>query len=224
MAGRHAKERRGHRAYAGLGRAALAAALALGVLTGAGGTGASWAAQELRSPGSVRSGGVDIGSASGSVQLHSRQPVGSRTYASGTSCTPDAGYLECRVITSTTAQEALIPGDRLVVAGQVSLSARGTNLAGTFTVDPGRLTSSTLSAFSGTAQTTTTVTAPGGATSSGTGAVTLPVSVRDGRGLGTYSVRTVITTPPDNAGTSWGTALQGQQLFSGAYTYTFTQS
>lgn len=34
----------------------------------------------------------------------------------------------------------------------------------------------------------------------------------------------MITTPPSGPTGEWGTALTGQRLYDGAYTYTFTQS
>lgn len=226
MPGRH--ERRDPvtpRASLGRAAAAAAAGAALLALTGAGGTGASWTVEATRHPGALRSGGIDLTTGTPSVRLHSRQPVDSRTYGSSTSCTPDAGYVECRDITTTIGQEALVPGDRVVLTQQVTLTGRGTNLAGTFRVDPGTLTSSTLSGFSGAAQTTTSVTTPGGGTTSGTGAVDVPVSGAGGQGLGTYTVRSVVTTPPARTdGTAWAQAFQGQQLYAGALTYTFTQS
>ena len=206
-----------------LARAGVACALGLLVLTGAGGTGASWVDRVEREPGTVTAGGVSVTPGAQRVELHSRQPAGSRTYAASTTCTPATGYTECRVITTTVTQEALIPGDRVVVVDRASVTARGTNLTGTLDVRVRPLTSSALSAFSGTATATTTITPPTGSPVTGeTGS--FPVSRSTGAGLGDYSVRTVITTPPSGPTGEWGTALTGQRLYDGAYTYTFTQS
>lgn len=206
-----------------LARAGTAAALGLVVLSGAGGTGASWVERVERDPGTIRSGSVTVTTASSRVELHSRQPVGSRTYASSSSCRPDQGYTECRDITSTIAQEALIPGDRVVVTERATVAAVGTNLTGTLEVDVGSLTSGALSAYSGSARTTTTITPPSGGSVTGTPA-SFPVSVASGQGVGEYTVRSVISTPPSNGGVDWGTALTGQRLYDGAVSYTFTQT
>lgn len=206
-----------------LARAGVAGALGLLVLTGAGGTGAIWVERVEREPGTVTAGGVTVTPGAQRVELHSRQPVGSRTYAASTSCTAATGYTECRVITDTVTQEALIPGDRVVVVDRASVAARGANLTGTLDVRVRPLTSSALSAFSGTATATTTITPPTGSAVTGeTGS--FPVSRSTGAGLGDYTVRTVITTPPSGPTGEWGTALTGQRLYDGAYTYTFTQS
>lgn len=204
-------------------RAGIAAALGLVVLSGAGGTGASWVERVDRAPGTITSGGVSVTPGTQRVELHSRQPAGSRTYASATTCTPDPGYLECRVVTSSVAQEALIPGDRVIVVDRASVAARGTNLRGNLEVRVRPLTSSALSPFSGSATATTTLTPPTGAAVTGeTG--NFAVSTKTGLGIGGYTVRTAITTPPSGAAGDWGTALTGQRLYDGAYTYTFTQT
>lgn len=203
--------------------AAGATALALVALSGSGGSGASWAEHVGRSPGSISSGQVSVTPDPVRVELHSRQPAGSRTYASTTGCTPDAGYTECRVVTRTVAQEALVPGDRMVLGQRVEVAATGSNLTGEFTVDVSALTSSALSDFSGSGSTTTTVTPPGGDGRTGR-QLSFPVSAAEGMGIGTYAVRTVITTPPSNGGRDWGTALQDQRLYDGHLTYGFIQS
>lgn len=204
-------------------RAGLAAALGLVVLSGAGGTSASWVDTAEREPGTIRSGGVTVTTGSSQVELHSRQPSGSRTYGSTTSCTPDGGFTECRVITDTVTQEALIPGDRVVVTERASVAADGDNLTGTFEVDVSPLTSGGLSAFSGSATTTTTVTPPSGSAKTGR-STSFPVDAGSGRGVGTYTARSVITSPATNSGASWGTSLTGQQLYEGTFDYTFTQT
>ena len=102
-----------------IGRAVLATGLALVVLTGAGGTGALWSDSVELEPGSLQAGNlsVTVDEEATSVELQSRQPVGSRTYASTTDCTPSGSdFKQCRVITETIADEALIPGDRIVIA------------------------------------------------------------------------------------------------------------
>lgn len=204
-------------------RAGLAAALGLVVLSGAGGTGATWVERAERDPGTISAGGVSISAGSPRVELHSRQPTGSRTYASTSTCTPDSGYVECRVITATVGREALISGDRVVVTERASVAAEGTNLTGTLEVTVGPLTSAALSAYSGSATATTTITPPSGDPVAG-GAQTFPVAAADGQGIGTYTVRSVITTPPSSSGGSWGTSLTGQQLYGGTVEYTFTQT
>lgn len=204
-------------------RAGLAAALGLVVLSGTGGTSAAWVESAEREPGTIRAGGVTVRTPSARIELHSRQPSGSRTYASTSTCTPDSGFTQCRVITSTVAQESLVPGDRVVITARPSLSADGDNLTGSFEVRASQLTSGTLSELSGSATATTTATSPTGESSTGR-VTTFPVSVASGRGIGTYTVRTVITSPPDSSGTPWGTRLTGQQLYDGTFDYTFTQS
>ncbi len=204
-------------------RAGLAAALGLAVLSGTGGTSAAWVERVERDPGTIRSGSVTVTPGSAQVELHSRQPTGSRTYASTSTCTPDGGFTECRVITGTVAKEALIPGDRVVVTERADVSAAGDNLTGTLEIRVSPLTSGALSDLSGSATTSTTTTPPKG--DPVTGRVTsFPVSVAGNRGIGTYTVRSVITTPPSDSGTSWGTRLTGQQLYDGTFDYTFTQT
>lgn len=206
-----------------LTRAVAAVALALVVLTGTGSTGATWVERVQREPGTVTAGGVSVTPGVQRVELHSRQPSGSRTYASATTCPPDSGYVECRVVTSTVAQEALIPGDRVIVVDRVQVAAEGTNLTGTLAVRVRPLTSAALSAFSGSATTTTTITPPTGTAVTGDSA-TFAVSTRTGQGIGGYTVRSVVTTPVSGPGGDWGTALTGQRLYDGSNTYTFTQT
>lgn len=204
-------------------RTVLALALALVVLTSAGGTGATWAERVEREPGTIRSGGVTLTTGTRTVQLHSRQPVGSRTYASSTSCAADSGFTECRDISGTLSSEALVPGDRVVVVERATLTATGTNLRGDLSVSAGPLTSSAISAFSGSATTSTTITPPTGAPVTST-THSFPVRRSTGEGIGTFSARTVITTPAANGATGWNTQLWGQRLFAGNHTYAFTQS
>lgn len=203
-------------------RAVLALALGLVVLTSAGGTGATWAERVEREPGTIRSGGVTLTTGNPTVLLHSRQPIGARTYGSSTTCAPDSGYTECRVITGSLGQEALIPGDRIVLTERATVSAEGGNLIGTLDVRVRPLTSGALSAFSGSASTATTLTPPTGSAVSGeTGS--FPVDVGSGKGVGTYTIRSVMTTPLSNSGADWGTSLTGQKLYDGTFSYTFTQ-
>lgn len=209
--------------HSALLRAVLGLGLALVVLSGAGGTGATWAQQVDRQPATVRSGGVTLTTGAVRVELHSQQPSGSRTYASSTTCTPSSGYVECRVITSTAASEALVPGDRVVISQPLTLAARGTTLTGTLGVSSTTLTSSARSAFSGSATTVTTVTSPSGQVVTGSSTST-PVSVATGAGVGTSTMRTVISTPVTGPTGAWGTALRGQSLYGGSFTYTFTQT
>ena len=204
-------------------RAGVAVAVGLVVLSGAGGTSASWVERVEREPGTIRSGGVTVTTGSSRVELHSRQPSGSRTYASSTTCSPDPGFTECRVVTGSLGGEGLVPGDRVVLTERATMSAEGDNLTGTLEVRARELTSGALSAFSGTASTTTTITPPTGSSVTGeTGSFS--VDAGSGQGIGTYTVRSVITTPPSNSGTPWGTSLTGQKLYDGAFTYTFTQT
>lgn len=204
-------------------RAVVALALAVLVLSGTGGTGASWSQQVERQPGIIRSGGVTLTTGALRVELHSQQPMGSRTYASTSTCTPSTGYLECRVITTTVDVEALVPGDRVVITQPVTLAVSGTTLSGTLGVSATGLTSAARSAYSGSATVTTTVTSASGQVVTGT-SPSLPVSVASGAGVGTSTVRTVIDTPPTAPSGVWGTAVQGQSLYGGTYTYTFTQN
>lgn len=207
-----------------LGRAALATGLALVLLSGAGGTSALWTTHTELEPGNIHAGGVSVtvDDDASLVELHSRQPVSSRTYASSTACTPSSGdYKECRVITGTIANEALIPGDRIVITEKVTLAAQGSNLKGTFGVSVGALTDGDLSAFSGSAATVTTITPPVGSPGTTT---SFPIVAQSNQGLGTYTIRSSITTPLKHGAAGWGTALQGQQLYEGAHTFTFTQT
>ena len=204
-------------------RAGVAVAVGLVVLSGAGGTSASWVERVEREPGTIRSGGVTVTTGSSRVELHSRQPAGSRTYASSSGCTPDDGYTECRVITGTLSGEALIPGDRVVVTERATVTAEGDNLTGTLDVRVRDLTSGALSDFSGSATTATSIRPPSGSAVSG-GTASFPVSTASDRGIGTYTVRSVVTTPPHNSGSSWGARLTGQELYDGAFSYTFTQT
>lgn len=204
-------------------RASLAAALGLVVLSGTSGTTASWVERVQRHPGTISSGEVVLRNTTHRVELHSRQPAQSRTYASATTCAPDPDYTECRVITETIGSEALISGDRVVVVDEAELSATGTNLTGTLEVRASALTSQALSAFSGSATTTTTIVPPSGTAVTGSTA-SFPVAVASGQGIGTYTVRSVITTPPSKGGASWGTSLTGQRLYEGTVDYTFRQA
>lgn len=204
-------------------RALLALGLGLVVLTGAGGTGASWAEHDARKPGTITSGGLSLTTGALRTELHSQQPFGSRTYASSTTCAPDPGYVECRVISATLTSEALVPGDRVVIAQPVTLAASGTTLRGTLAVSSTALTSAARSAFSGSATTTTTITAPGGAVTTGSSA-SIPVSVSTGTGVGTSTVRISISTPVTASTGGWGSALQDQSLLGGTFTYTFAQT
>src|SRR5699024_5062964 len=124
------------------------------------------------------------------VELHSRQPAGSRTYASTGTCTPDNGFTQCRIITGTVAQEALISGDRVVVIERARLTATGANLEGDLDIEVTSLTAGAGTAFAGSATTTTTITPPSGASITSANA-SFPVSVAAGEGIGTYTVRSV---------------------------------
>ena len=206
-----------------LSRAGLAAALGFVVLSGAGGTGAAWVDRVEREPGSLRSGGVTVTPGPTEVRLHSRQPAGSRTYASSAPCAADPGFVECRVITQTRAAEALVPGDRVVLVQRPSVQAVGNNLTGRFTVHAGPFTSSRLSELSGRASVTTTTTPPAGAAITAPEA-TFPVSIADGVGIGQYEVRTVVTTQPSDGATRWDARLTGERLYEGAFEYSLTQT
>lgn len=206
-----------------LSRAVMAMGLALLILTATGGTGAFWLVSAELELGNIKAGNVSVtvDNAAARVELHSQQPVGSRTYASSTSCTLETGDKECRVITTTIADESLIPGDRLIITEKATLAAGGDNLKGTFVVSAGTLTSAAVSAFSGSATTTTTITPPVGNPGSTT---SFPVVASTNEGIGTYSVRSTITTSPKNGAADWGKALWNQRLYEGAHTFTFTQT
>lgn len=198
--------------------AGAAVALAVVTLSSGAGSQAAWHAQARLDPGVIRSGNVSVTATGTTVQLHSRQPAGSRTFASSRTCAPDAGFVECREIGDTSAEEAVVPGDRVVVTDRANVRASGSNLAGTLEVRVG-LTSAEVSAFSGAAEAATSVTGPGGARKVGPVTV-FPVRVSSGEGVGVYTARTVITTPSAGVGAQY----QGQPLFEGAARFTFTQS
>ncbi len=207
-----------------LGGAALAVGLALVILTGTGGTGAFWSGSAELEPGSINAGNVSVtvDNTASRVELHSQQPVGSRTYASSTTCDPETGYTQCRVLAEDTiADEALIPGDRIVITEKATLETQGDNLKGNFVVSAGTLTSAAVSAFSGSATTTTSITPPGGNPGTTT---SFPVVASTNQGIGTYTVRSTITTPSKNGTADWGATLWDQRLYAGAHTFTFTQT
>ena len=159
------------------------------------------------------------------VQLLSRQPAGSRTFTSTTNCTVPSGYVQCRVVSTTLAQERLIVGDTVRVAQSATLTATGTNLRGDVTVDARNVVVPGTSALSAAASVTTTVTRPGGATSTLTGGQgAFGVNVSTGAGVGTYSVVSDVAVPPANSGSRWGTSLRGQVLDLDTLTISFVQT
>lgn len=212
----------GRRLWAAL----LAAVLGLVVLSGAGGTWARWTHTEaLAVDGQITSGSVSLERlASSEVRLMSQQPAGWRTYASTATCTPDSGYVECRVVTATLANEELIPGDRLVVIDRLRLSATGTNLAGTFTVDTSSLKAPT--ELGNGATVAVDVQGAGSPSTPTPGTWVYPVSVATGTGLGDYTVTARVSTQPSAPGGAlWGTRLWDQTLLSeGGIRYQFVQS
>lgn len=196
--------------------ALVAAALGVVVLSNSAGTWARWVETTSLSAGQISAGSVTLAHTDTTeVRLLSQQRAGWRTYTSDTHCAPEP-YRECRVVTSTLAQEQLIPGDRLVITEKVSLNATGTNLAGTFTVDTRGLLADSEFARSATVDIQVAGTSADGP--SEPGRWKYPVNVSTGTGLGTYTVTATISTPPSDR---W----MGQSLINdGGITYTFVQS
>lgn len=195
------------------------------LLTVAGPTWASWWDRVEAPTGGFSSGSVNLAPTTPlAVQLLSRQPVASRTYASGTTCTVPSGYVECRVVTTTLPQERLIPGDTVRLQQQVTLAAQGSNLTGVVRVDAREVTLPAASALSAAASVSTRVTPPGGTATPITGGVgEFPVVVGQGSGVGTYAVVADVVIPASGASGRWGTALRDQPLVLGTLQYGFEQ-
>lgn len=203
--------------------AALIAVAGLALLGGAGGTQARWwDEQPVGGQAQLQAGAVDLQPSSTGIELHSRQPAGSRTYTSGTTCTVPSGWVECRVVTGTLAAERLVSGDRVRVRAAFELTASGDNLAGEVRVDATGVLEPPASAFQSAAVVSMSGQGPGGCSTAGA-VLTCPVDLADGPGPGTYSAQVDITTPPANGTTSWGSAHVDQPLTLGGLRATFRQ-
>ncbi|MDO5502691.1 MAG: hypothetical protein Q4G67_05895 [Actinomycetia bacterium] len=194
-----------------------AAVLAVVVLSSSATTWAQWTESAMAGPvGQLHSGALHL-SPSGAVTVHlmSAQPQGWRSYVSPTACTADAGYVECRDVTTTLATESLIPGDRLVISDSVTVAASGDNFIGDLTIDLAPALAG--GALAVASDLTVTLTDPAGtATSANEPSMTHPVSVADPSTLGTYRIIATLTTPSAPAQGRWGTEVSGEQLLTGA--------
>lgn len=196
------------------------------LLTGGPGTEARFWRHAVVNAGTIETGSVSL-SGSLSIELLSRQPSGSRTWSSPTTCSAGAPYVECRVVTSSLDQERLVPGDLLRITRTLTLAGSGDNLAGTLTVDASGVLNRSSSALAQAATVTGSVTGPAGVTTPLTGlTASLPVSRRAmPTGFGAYSVVVMVDTPAattDGSG-RWDTRLRGDTLDLGTVTATFQQ-
>lgn len=204
----------------------VATAVGMVLLSSGAGTYARWSDSETVTGGSVTAGSVDLTlDAAPTLQLLSRQPSGSRIFVSSQTCTVPAGFVQCRVVSSTLGQEALIVGDVVRIRQSATLVASGNNLRGEVTVDARQVVIAGSSAFSGAAIVTASATTPAGTTSMLTGGQgSFPVDVATGVGVGTYSVAADISVPAANGGSRWGTSLRGQTLDLGSLSLSFVQT
>lgn len=213
-----------HTAAAGL---ALVAAVGLLSLLSGATTLSGWYAAQPVGSGALGAGSVTLQPVGDgpALQLLSRQPAGSRQFVSGTTCPAPGGFTECRDVSATFGQEALVPGDTVVVTRRVRLEAAGTNLEGTLTVDARSLVPASASPLNNAAQVSTEVTGPAGTTTPLTGGQgAFPVDVAAGRGTGTWTIRSTIAIPADDHGTPWGDRLRGQVLDLDAVQVGFDQT
>lgn len=203
------------------------------MLTGGLDTLALWGTTNAIGTGNLTAGALNISGGTTNIQLHSQITVGQRTFAAGTTCATSAPYTECRVVTTTLATERLVPGDKLTITRQVSVSAAGDNLQGDLVVDLSQVLSNTGAACPGdqsnsyacAATITASVTKPDNSSipiTSGTGwSQTLPInSASDG----TYQVTWTMQVPPDNSGADWQDKLTNKPITFGAFDLTLTQT
>lgn len=117
--------------------AACAAGCALLLLGPTGTTLARWTAASPVGSADIGTGHLSATSTRVGYELQSMIPAGQRTALdTGTACTPAAGYQECRSFTpAQLADVALVPGDRIVIANEFTVSAAGDNLAADVTLD-----------------------------------------------------------------------------------------
>ncbi|WP_156887194.1 hypothetical protein [Nocardioides sp. CF8] len=219
-----------HRADGRQGRgrmagATLATLLGVLLLTSGLGTWSGLREQGQRAVGNIQAGSVSL-SGTLQVQLHSRQPVGSRSFSSSTTCAPTAPFVECRVVTSSLAAERLIPGDAVRVLRDVTLAGNGDNLRGALVVDASALLdrAPTASLLARSSAVTLGVTRPGGAAAPVSGLVSTTQVSRAAGDFGTYQAVVTIQTPLDDAGAPWNEALWTQVLDLGSIRATFDQT
>lgn len=202
----------------------LAVLLGLLLLTSGLGTWSQWRAHDELEPGSVAAGAVGLANGGHSVMLLSRQPAGTRTYTSGTTCSAPAPYVECRVITASLGTERLIPGDTIRVTRSITLTGSGDNLKGDLLFDATALLREAASPLGQATTTTVTVTTPAGEVVSGSPTVTRTVRRVVSDDFGSYQAVADLATPVTNAGARWDSALFDQSLDLGEFTVTFTQT
>lgn len=211
------------------GRRLLAAGAAVGLavvlLTSGAGTLAGWHDERSAATGSITAGSVELTSSDAVLHLQSRQPVGARTFASSQTCALASGATECRVVTTGLANERLIPGDRVQIRLDVTLTGEGDNLAGDLTVDAGTVVVPGASDLSAAATTQITLTPPQGSSTTVDGAeLVLPVDVGSGHGAGTYAVLVEVGLPTARpGGARWDTGLRAQLLDLDTLAVSFTQ-
>lgn len=214
--------------------AAVAAVISLLLFTNGLGTWSFWQDQVIISGTQITSGSLTMIDKF-EVQLLSRQVPGKRTYASTSTetCAPPPLGGECRVVTSSLADERLIPGDTLRIIRSVKVGGQGANLKGDLTFNAASLLDQTAGAsnFARSATVTLAVTKPNASVVTVAGPAPAPLAIPVGRDqvnpFGTYTAVVTITTPangPEMPGNRWNTALQGQILNLGALTATFTQT
>lgn len=90
-----------------MARALLATALGLLLLSSGLGTWSSWSEQHSLPAAGLTAGSLTLTSGAWTIQLHSQQEAGTRTFASSTTCTVPSGFVECRDVTATFAGERL---------------------------------------------------------------------------------------------------------------------
>ncbi|WAL41193.1 hypothetical protein BRM1_04900 [Brevibacterium sp. BRM-1] len=194
--------------------AACAAGCALLLLGPTGTTLARWTAASPVGSADIGTGHLSATSTRVGYELQSMIPAGQRTALdTGTACTPAAGYQECRSFTpAQLADVALVPGDRIVIANEFTVSAAGDNLAADVTLD-GEPAKAGLPP-----ETTVTSTL----TRAGT-AVTPPVRVRGSDPASaqqaTWRAVTTVTTPKQ-----WPAAYASKAYSLGALSVSVTQA
>lgn len=187
-------------------------------------TWAGWRHTATSQPGVVQAGTVGL-SGTTVVELHSRQPAGTRTFQSTQSCTAPAPYVECRVVSATLASERLIPGDTVRVVRTLTLGGEGDNLRGQLEIDARDVLQTETSQLSGLAQVSGTVQEPSGSVRTGL-LHQIPVDLSAppaGSGLGTYTAVFDIVTPVGDGAARWDAQLWDQALDLDEVRASFTQ-
>lgn len=202
--------------------AVVAGVLGIVLLTSGAGTYARWSDTEGVGGGSITAGSVSIeADAPPTLELLSQQPNGSRTFASTANCSVPTGFVQCRVVTATLAQERLIVGDTIRIRQSATLDAEGDNLTGVVSFEVTTRSTDLISAATLTAG----ITPPAGSTSSGSGSrIETPIDLSAGQGPGTYSAFVDIAVPPANGGNRWGTDLRNQSLDLDSASWSFIQT